>query len=149
MTKEGSGAAVVRHEDHRNVLSLKGEIDLHVSPAITELLTAMSKDRPERIVIDLSGATYIDSAGLASLIIAMRELEALRGKFFLSGLNETVRSIFESSRLDQTFRFSQTYTLRWPPATAESLNSPARGYLANRIPHATDSIMRVVFDCRT
>ena len=47
---------------------------------------------------------WFHSAGLASLIIAMRELEAFGGKFFLTGLNETVRSIFESSRLDQTFR---------------------------------------------
>ena len=63
----------------------------------------MIKETPERIVIDLSGATYIDSAGLAALIIAMREVESYGGKFFLTGLNETVRSIFESSRLDQIF----------------------------------------------
>ena len=90
---------------HRpNVLPLKGEIDLHVSPAITERLTAMIKERPQRIVIDLSDATYIDSAGLAVLMIAMREVEAYGGKFFLTGLNETVRSVLESSRLGQTFR---------------------------------------------
>jgi len=90
---------------HRpNVLPLKGEIDLHVSPAIIQILTGMIKETPERIVIDLSGATYIDSAGLGALIIAMREVEAYGGKFFLTGLNETLRSVLEMSRLDQTFR---------------------------------------------
>ena len=90
---------------HRpNVLPLKGEIDLHVSPGIIEILTGMIKKTPERIVIDLSGATYIDSAGLAALIIAMREVESYGGKFFLTGLNETVRSVLESSRLEQIFR---------------------------------------------
>jgi anti-sigma B factor antagonist len=55
-------------------------------------------------VVDLSRATYIDSAGLAVLIIAMQEVEAYGGKFFLSGLSEPIRSILETSRLDRTFR---------------------------------------------
>ena len=90
---------------HRpNVLPLKGEIDLHVSPALTESLNAMTKKKPERIVIDLSRTTFIDSAGVAVLILAMQEVEAYGGEFFLSGLQETLRSIFETSRLDRTFR---------------------------------------------
>ncbi len=90
---------------HRpNVLPLEGDIDLHVSPALTESLNAMIKKKPERIVIDLCRVTYIDSAGMAALILAMQEVEAYGGKFFLSGLQETVRSIFETSRLDRTFR---------------------------------------------
>jgi anti-sigma B factor antagonist len=99
-----SQATAVVYQDDPNVLSVKGEIDLHVSPAITELLTAMTKEIPERVVIDLSGATYIDSAGLAALMVAMREVEAYGGKFFLAGLDETMLSILQSSRLDQTFR---------------------------------------------
>jgi anti-anti-sigma factor len=91
-------------QNRPNVLRLKGEIDLHVSPRITEVLTGMIREEPKQIVIDLSDATYIDSAGLAALIIAMREVEAYGGKFFLAGLNETVRSVLESSRLDRTFR---------------------------------------------
>jgi anti-sigma B factor antagonist len=104
METSASQGAPLPLQRRPNVLPLKGEIDLHVSPGITEALTAMTKERPERIVIDLSGATYIDSAGLAALIIAMREVEAYGGKFFLAGLNETVRSVLESSRLHQTFR---------------------------------------------
>ena len=89
---------------HRpNVLPLKGEIDLHVSPAVTQSLNAMMEEKPERIVIDLSRATYIDSAGLAALILAMQNVEAYGGRFFLTGVHETIRSIFETSRLDQIF----------------------------------------------
>ena len=91
-------------QHQRNVLPLKGEIDLHVSPALTESLNAMTEKKPERIVIDLSRATYIDSAGLAALIRAMQKVEAYGGKFFLTGLDETMRSILETSRLDQVFQ---------------------------------------------
>ena len=104
MKENVSPATAVPRQHRPNVLPLEGDIDLHVSPGVTESLNAMIKKRPERIVIDLSRATYIDSAGMAALILAMQEVEGYGGKFFLSGLQETIRSIFEISRLDRTFR---------------------------------------------
>jgi len=62
-------------KDHPNVLPLIGEIDLHVSPAVTASLNAM-----------------------------IEKVEAYGGKFALASLQETVRSIFEISRLDQVFQ---------------------------------------------
>jgi anti-sigma B factor antagonist len=102
--KNASPPAPNPQQDRPNVLPLKGEIDLHVSPVVTASLTAMIDKKPERMVIDLSDVTYIDSAGLAALIQAMQKVEAYGGKFLLAGLQETVRSIFEISRLDQVFR---------------------------------------------
>jgi anti-anti-sigma factor len=104
MRDNASPSAPVLHQDRPNVLPLEGDIDLHVSPVVTDSLTAMIRKEPKRIVVDLSRATYIDSAGLAVLIIAMQEVEAYGGKFFLSGLAEPIRSILETSRLDRTFR---------------------------------------------
>jgi len=48
----------------------------HVSPALTESVNATTKKKPERMVIDLSGAAYIDSSGLAAIILVMRKVEA-------------------------------------------------------------------------
>jgi anti-sigma B factor antagonist len=104
MKKSAFPAIPVPRQRRPNVLPLTGEIDLHVSPAVTESLNAMTEKQPERIVIDLSRATYIDSSGLAALILAMQKVEAYGGRFFLTGLHETIRSIFESSRLDQIFQ---------------------------------------------
>ena len=106
MKADASLTTPVARRHRPNVLPLKGEIDLHVSPALTQSLNAMTAKKPERIVIDLSRATYIDSAGVAALILAMQEVEAYGGKFFLSGLQEILRSILETSRLDRTFRIS-------------------------------------------
>ena len=104
MRDNASPAAPVLHQHRPNVLPLEGDIDLHVSPAVRESLNAMIKKKPKRMVIDLSRATYIDSAGIAVLILAMQEVEAYGGKFFLSGLQETIRLIFETSRLERVFR---------------------------------------------
>ena len=104
MKKNVSPSAPTPRRDRSNVLPLKGEIDLHVSPSVTASLNGMIEKKPECLVVDLSGVTYIDSAGLAALIEAMQKVEAYGGKFLLAGLQETVRSIFEISRLDQVFQ---------------------------------------------
>ena len=86
-----------------NVLPLEGEIDLHVSPRVAESLRTMIERKPARLVVDLSAVSYIDSSGLAVLIEAMQNVEAYGGRFFLAGLQENVRPIFEIARLDQVF----------------------------------------------
>ncbi|MGH7984055.1 MAG: STAS domain-containing protein [Candidatus Udaeobacter sp.] len=103
MRDTASPATPVLHQYRANVLPLEGDIDLHVSPAVTQALDAMIKKKPERIVIDLSRATYIDSAGVAALMLAKQEVEEYGGKFFLSGVQETIRLILETSRLDRIF----------------------------------------------
>jgi anti-sigma B factor antagonist len=104
MKKDISSPGRTPRKDRSDVLPLKGEIDLHVSPSVTASLNAMIEKKPRRLVVDLSDVTYIDSAGLAALIEAMQKMEGYGGKFLLAGLQETVRSIFEISRLDLVFQ---------------------------------------------
>jgi anti-sigma B factor antagonist len=87
-----------------HILRLEGEIDLHVSPRVATELRALIKDKPEKLVIDLSKVSYIDSSGLAVLIDGMQKVEAYRGELYLVGMQEAVRIMFEMSRLDQAFR---------------------------------------------
>lgn len=89
--------------DAVNVLPLEGEIDLHVSPRLARSLARMIAKRPEHVVVDLSGVTFIDSSGLAVLINAMQDIKEYGGKLTLAGINNNVRSIFETARLDQFF----------------------------------------------
>jgi anti-sigma B factor antagonist len=104
MKKDSASPNTTPPQSRSNVVPLKGEIDLHVSPMVTVALNDVIDKKPERIVVDLSGVSYIDSAGLAALIQAMQKVEGYGGKFMLAGLQETVRSIFEISRLDQVFQ---------------------------------------------
>jgi|SRR5437016_3661810 len=104
MKKDASPSGSTLRQDGSNVLPLEGEIDLHVSPSVTALLNAMIDKKPERLVVDLSRVTYIDSAGLAALIAAMQTVESYGGKFLLAGLQRTIWDIFENLRLDQVFR---------------------------------------------
>src|SRR4051794_28399802 len=89
--------------DNPHVLPLEGEIDLHISPRVAESLGGMIRQKPARLVVDLSRVTYIDSSGLAVLIEGMQNMEGYGGKLVLAGLQENVRPIFEIARLDQVF----------------------------------------------
>mgnify|MGYP003694280759 CR=1 FL=1 len=66
----------------------------------------MIKKKPERIVIDLSRATYIDSAGMAVLILAMQEVEGVwRLQVFPErSAGKPCARFSKISRLDRTFR---------------------------------------------
>ena len=102
--ERNSPSAQKPDRDSPTVLPLKGEIDLHVFPEITASFDALIEKKPKHLVVDVSGVTYIDSAGLAALVLAMQKVEAYGGRFSLAGLQPIVRSIFRMSRLDEVFQ---------------------------------------------
>jgi anti-anti-sigma factor len=89
--------------DWQYFLPLEGEIDLHRSLRVERSLDSMIKKKPDHLVVDLSGVTFIDSSGVAVLIRALQNIQEYGGKFSLRGLNDKVRPIFEIARLDQVF----------------------------------------------
>ena len=90
--------------DYPNVLPLEGEIDLHNSPEVAELLREMVAQKPKVLVVDLAKVTYLDSSGLAVLIEGMQDVQKYGGKFALADAQESVHHILEIARLDQVFQ---------------------------------------------
>ena len=66
MKKDPASSNITSLNSPSNVVPLKGEIDLHVSPTVTATLNDVIDQKPERLVVDLSEVSYIDSAGLAA-----------------------------------------------------------------------------------
>jgi anti-anti-sigma factor len=87
----------------QNIFSPEGAIDLHVSPEVRASLLAIIDQKPNRLVVDLTRVPYVDSSGIAVLILAMQSMEHQGGRFMLAGAQEAVRIILESARLDQYF----------------------------------------------
>ena len=82
----------------------RGEIDLHVSPQSPFRSRKSSREKPARLLVDLSRVSFMDSSGLAVLIDAMQKVKKYGGIFGIVGMQESVRSIFEIAKLDQVFR---------------------------------------------
>jgi len=66
-------------------------------------LRAIVANQPTRVVVDLAEVTYVDSSGLAVLIVAMHNTRKYGGQFSLVGMRENVRPIFQNACLDQVF----------------------------------------------
>jgi anti-sigma B factor antagonist len=61
----------------------------------------------EKIVINLTEVDFIDSSGLGVLVLVLRKLGP-DGKIRLCKVNDSVKSIFELTRLNEVFAIHKT-----------------------------------------
>lgn len=85
------------------VVAPEGRCDRRTAPALAEWLEAATRSGADRIVVDLSGVTFMDSTGLATLIRFMKQCRGAGGDLYLASLQQPVRIIFELTRLDSAF----------------------------------------------
>ena len=102
---EGLHQAPVEGVEERGdavVVKLAGELDLYNAHAVREELARQAAAKPERVVIDLSSVTFIDSTGLGVLIEARSRLEN-KDRFLLAAPGLETRRALEISGLDRHF----------------------------------------------
>jgi anti-sigma B factor antagonist len=85
------------------VLAVHGEADLHVVGKLRDRLAEVIDDNPTAVVLDLSGATFLDSTAIAVLLRAMKRLRARGGRFRVVVPRSELRRIFEMTLLDRVF----------------------------------------------
>ncbi len=87
------------------VLALHGELDLASAPALAQQLDAAQADGRGRVLVDLSGLNFIDSAGLQTLLRAdRRQRESGQGLWLRRG-PKAVHRMFELTQTITVFRF--------------------------------------------
>ncbi len=91
-----------RVADDTVVVSPRGEIDAYTAPQLRHELARASADGPvRRLVVDLSGVTFIDSSGLGVLIGALRRQRERDGSLAVVLPPSPIRRIFEITALDR------------------------------------------------
>jgi anti-sigma B factor antagonist len=85
-----------------SIVVLKGDVDLESSPTAREILLK-SVDGTDRVLVDLSSVTYIDSSGVASLVEALQAAKRNGGRFALVAASDPTRRVLELARLDKVF----------------------------------------------
>jgi anti-anti-sigma factor len=82
------------------VVLLAGELDPHSADSLAETLHELgSDDGMRRVVLDLSGVSFIDSSGLRVLLSADEELAAGGAKLVLRSPSEAVHRLLEITDL--------------------------------------------------
>ena len=80
-------------------VSVKGDIDMHNSPKVRDLLTTLFRKKKKAIVVDLSDVAYIDSSGIATFVEGLQWSHNSDNKFRLACLSPAVKDIFNIAKL--------------------------------------------------
>jgi anti-sigma B factor antagonist len=113
VTRERLGAGhslVVVHarNDGVDVLSLIGELDLVSAPRFVRQAAEALREGAKRLLVELDGVSFVDSAGLAALLNVLRRATASGAPLVLVGARPPVRNILAQTRLDREFTFADT-----------------------------------------
>jgi anti-sigma B factor antagonist len=93
-----------RHEGDVTILALAGEIDLESAPTLRNAVTEVTDAGADRIVLDLSDVSFIDSTGLGVFIYAQKKLRLRQGTLDIVGSTRRILAIFKLAGLDKAFR---------------------------------------------
>ena len=85
------------------VVTVRGDADLRNAPLLRSELERLSYEGWRRAVIDLSEATFIDSAALGTLMGAAKRERPLGGLLRIVAPNPHIRRMFELTLLDRLF----------------------------------------------
>jgi anti-sigma B factor antagonist len=87
----------VDREGRDSMVRLRGRVDVDSSPGLRDRLRILlsGEGLPQTIVVDLSGVSYVETSGIATLIEALRIARHHQVGFRLQGLSGAVLRLFE------------------------------------------------------
>jgi anti-sigma B factor antagonist len=87
--------SIKRTDDHRGVvLALVGELDVVSAPELAQCLEQVLAQPDARVMVDLNGLRFVDSAGVSVLIKAKRDFEANGRTLVLRRPTEQLERVF-------------------------------------------------------
>ena len=93
-----------RQVGNATIVDVTGDITLYNSPQVRRALLELLKEkRAPRVIVNLQKVKYIDSAGVASLVEALKTSRDLNSGFALYGLSRTTREVLELTKLIKVF----------------------------------------------
>jgi anti-sigma B factor antagonist len=89
------------------VVTVSGDADLHSAPELRDRLRTSIADA-SLVVVDLSGATFLDSMALGVLLAARKNAEEHGKRLEIVAGTPEIRRIFEITMLDRVFELHAT-----------------------------------------
>ena len=88
---------MIRTEDNIVILTPPERLDTTSSPDVEQKVLGEIEQGASRIVIDLTGTTFVSSAGLRVILKVAKLLHQNDGKLGLCGLSDQINEVFEVS----------------------------------------------------
>ena len=88
--------------DRNLLLELSGEIDHHgARNAMGEVETAIDAALPKKLVLDLSGVTFMDSSGIALILRAQQRMQLLDGSLLVCGVPQQAKRVLDAAGISR------------------------------------------------
>ena len=101
----------IEDESHRAdsiVIKLQGEVDLYAAPELKDHVNRAIESGKNKLVLDLSEATFIDSTTLGILVSGMKRLRPRGGMLAVLCPDPTMARIFDITGLNRMFSVHDT-----------------------------------------
>ncbi len=98
---EPTAALAVQLDRSERRISVRGELDMATVPVLAQVMARLLDLNPGGDIIDLSGVTFIDAAGLGCLVGHAAQVAALGAKISVVGVSPRVRRVFDIVGLDE------------------------------------------------
>jgi anti-anti-sigma factor len=90
------------------VLSVRGELDIGSAPVVREAFLRLARDETVTdVALDLSGVTFLDSSGLAVLLMGARRWEGDGNRLYLRAPSQMVVRIIDLTGVRRAFVFEE------------------------------------------
>jgi anti-sigma B factor antagonist len=92
-----------RIDGKAHVVAVTGEVDLFTAPEFKQRVMAPIAAGVDRVIVDLTETTFIDSSSLGALIGAHRRLQQRGGRLVVACDTEAIVKTFRITGLDGVF----------------------------------------------
>ncbi len=95
------------------VLVLSGKLDMFAKNGFREMIEKYKEAQATRVIIDMKGVSFIDSAGLGVIALAVKAFQEVKGSVIVVNPQDTVKSILQNvnfSKLIPMFQTNEDYT---------------------------------------
>ena len=85
------------------IIGIEGRLDTTNYSVLEKKLMDLVDSQHDKILVECVKMDYISSSGLRILLMALKKITNLKGKFALCGLQENIHEIFEISGFTSIF----------------------------------------------
>jgi anti-anti-sigma factor len=117
------------YEEHRGQtirLFIEGHLDAITAPRLQERLDKLGDDT-STLIFDFSRLTYISSAGVRVLLVALKKVNANKGRLLIQNVPPDIREVFETSGLIGLFVHDEKFVIIEQDKTETSIRLSIAG----------------------
>ena len=92
----------VKSADRNLLLEISGELDHHgARNALREVEQAIDAALPKKLVMDLSGVTFMDSSGIALILRTQQKMQLLDGSMLVCNVPAQARRVLDAAGISR------------------------------------------------